>query len=38
MVFGNNGNNGKRHSNAQVCGVSILRPGEAMEPALCEIC
>lgn len=29
--------NGKRHSNAQVCGVSILRAGETMELALCEV-
>jgi uracil phosphoribosyltransferase len=28
---------GKRHSNAQVCGVSILRAGETMELALCEV-
>jgi uridine kinase len=28
---------GKRHSNKQVCGVSILRAGETMELALCEV-
>ena len=22
----------------QICGVSILRAGETMEPALCEVC
>lgn len=28
---------GKRHANAKVCGVSILRAGECLEPALCEV-
>lgn len=28
---------GKRHANARVCGVSILRAGECLEPALCEV-
>jgi uridine kinase len=28
---------GKRHGNKKVCGVSILRAGECMEPALCEV-
>jgi uridine kinase len=38
-VYGNNGYEyqGKRHSNTQVCGVSILRAGETMELALCEV-
>ena len=28
---------GKRHSNSKVCDVSILRAGECLEPALCEV-
>lgn len=28
---------GKRHINSKVCGVSILRAGECLEPALCEV-
>lgn len=28
---------GKRHSNALVCGVSILRAGQTMELALSEV-
>jgi uridine kinase len=28
---------GKRHANDKVCGVSILRAGECLEPALCEV-
>ncbi|CAF0732862.1 unnamed protein product [Brachionus calyciflorus] len=28
---------GKRHANAKVCGVSIMRAGECLEPALCEV-
>ena len=29
---------GKRHANnAKICGVSILRAGECLEPALCEV-
>lgn len=28
---------GKRHLNGKVCGVSILRAGECLEPALCEV-
>lgn len=28
---------GKRHTNSKVTGVSILRAGECMEPALCEV-
>ena len=28
---------GKRHTNNNVCGVSILRAGECMEPALCDV-
>ncbi|XP_077990892.1 uridine-cytidine kinase-like 1 [Glandiceps talaboti] len=29
---------GKRFSGQRICGVSILRAGETMEPALCEVC
>lgn len=28
---------GKRHANQKVCGVSIIRAGECLEPALCEV-
>lgn len=28
---------GKRHGKSKVCGVSILRAGECLEPALCEV-
>ena len=29
---------GKRVATSKVCGVSILRAGETMEPALCAVC
>ena len=29
---------GKRVATNKVCGVSILRAGETMEPALCAVC
>ncbi|ESO95887.1 hypothetical protein LOTGIDRAFT_175054 [Lottia gigantea] len=29
---------GKRLTNIKICGVSILRAGETMEPALCAVC
>lgn len=29
---------GKKLGSKQICGVSILRAGECMEPALCEVC
>lgn len=31
------GYEGKRHGKSKVCGVSILRAGECLEPALCEV-
>ena len=30
--------NGKRMDTQRLCGVSVLRAGETMEPALCEVC
>ena len=29
---------GKRMDTQRLCGVSVLRAGETMEPALCEVC
>ncbi|XP_064629866.1 uridine-cytidine kinase-like 1 isoform X2 [Lineus longissimus] len=29
---------GKRLDTKQICGVSVLRAGETMEPAVCEVC
>ncbi len=29
---------GKRMATQRYCGVSVLRAGETMEPALCEVC
>ena len=34
---GNQEYEGKRHANDRVCGVSIMRAGECLEPALCEV-
>ena len=29
---------GKKMDTKKICGVSVLRAGETMEPAICEVC